>query len=308
MNRILVIRGGAVGDFILTLPALKALRSAYPRAHLEILGYKHIAALIENRFYADSVRSIEYGSLSGFFARNSELASDLKDYFRKFDLIISYLYDPDKIFAANLRRSGVGQLIEGPAKIDDSQHATRQLVRPLNELGISAPDLTARIFPSASDRQFATEFLAGLPLPVIAIHPGSGSERKNWPLENWLEFGNNLLARNSLTVISGEADRTQAARLREEWKNRPVRFAENLPLPHLGAILGQTIFVGQDSGISHLAAAAGATCVLLFGPTDPEIWAPLNQNVSVIRAPGGRMEDLDIATVSNTLVTALLKL
>ncbi len=56
MNRILVIRGGAIGDFILTLPALRALRHAYPQAHIEILGYKHIAALAENRFYAEAIR------------------------------------------------------------------------------------------------------------------------------------------------------------------------------------------------------------------------------------------------------------
>src|SRR5438445_38633 len=67
MNRILVIRGGAIGDFILTLPALKALRDAFPRAHIEILGYKHIAALAENRFYARVVRSIEYRPLSSVF-------------------------------------------------------------------------------------------------------------------------------------------------------------------------------------------------------------------------------------------------
>ncbi len=63
MNRILVIRGGAIGDFVLTLPALKALRDAWPQARIEILGYKHIAALAENRFYAQAVRSIEYGRL-----------------------------------------------------------------------------------------------------------------------------------------------------------------------------------------------------------------------------------------------------
>jgi ADP-heptose:LPS heptosyltransferase len=53
-QRILVIRGGAIGDFILTLPALKALRNTYPDAHIEILGYKHIAVLAENRFYAQA--------------------------------------------------------------------------------------------------------------------------------------------------------------------------------------------------------------------------------------------------------------
>ena len=71
MNRILVIRGGAIGDFILTLPAIRALREAYPSARLELIGYKHIAALAESD-YADAVRSIEYGALSGFFAKNGD--------------------------------------------------------------------------------------------------------------------------------------------------------------------------------------------------------------------------------------------
>ena len=75
MNRILVIRGGAIGDFLLTLPALKLLRDEFPSAHLEILGYKHIIALVENRGYADSVRSIDYAPLASFFSRDGEAFS-----------------------------------------------------------------------------------------------------------------------------------------------------------------------------------------------------------------------------------------
>ncbi len=74
MSRILVIRGGAIGDFILTLPAIKLLRDAFPSAHLEILGYKHIVALAEMSGYADAARSIEYGPLSSFFNRDGALA------------------------------------------------------------------------------------------------------------------------------------------------------------------------------------------------------------------------------------------
>ena len=122
-----MIRGGAIGDFILTLPALQALRDAYPEARIEILGYKHIAALAENRFYADAVRSIEYGPLSSFFAKDSELPPELRDYFARFDLILSYLYDPDRIFENNLRRCGARKIVRGPAKIDNHSHAARQL-------------------------------------------------------------------------------------------------------------------------------------------------------------------------------------
>ncbi len=296
MNRILVIRGGAIGDFILTLPTLKALREAYPQAHLEILGYKHIAVLAEHRFYAQAVRSIEYGPLSSFFAKNSELPTDLANHFASFDLVISYLYDPDGIFENNLRRCGVENLIHGPAKVDDRDHAARQLARPLEELGLRASDFAPRIYPSTEDRKFAEDFLRGMPRPILAIHPGSGSETKNWPIENWIEFGNVVLDsdkfRGSLIIVSGEADQGRSNELETIWRNDRVHFARNLPLPVLAALLGHAIFVGHDSGISHLAAAVGAKCILLFGPTNPEVWAPMNENVEVIRGLNGDMREI----------------
>ena len=319
MNRILVIRGGAIGDFILTLPALNALREAFRGAHIEILGYKHIAELAENRFYAQAVRSIEYGQLSSFFAADSELSAELAGYFASFDLIISYLYDPDRIFESNLHRCGVKDLLCGPGKIvENGRHAALQLTRPIKELGIRVGDLTEKIFLSEEDRQFAREFLRTLSPPIVTIHPGSGSKEKNWPLQNWIElFSSNdhfsgaeienghTEKGPSLLVVSGETDVAQTAQLEHDWKDRNVRFAKNLPLPQLAAVFEHTIFVGHDSGISHLAAAAGANCILLFGPTDPNVWAPRNENVRVLRAQSGRVDDLRIETVEAAVVAAL---
>ena len=310
MDRILVIRGGAIGDFILTLPGLRTLRQACPHAHIEILGYRHIAALAENRFYAQAVRSIEYGPLSGFFAKNSELPAELGDYFASFDLIISYLYDPDGIFESNLRRCGVENLLCGSAKIVETDgHAARQLARPIEELGIRVVDLAEKIFVSEEDRQFGREFLQTPSQPIIAIHPGSGSKEKNWPLQNWIDLFStehwHIKKRYSLIVVSGEADKEQTARLEHTWKDQEVRFAKNLPLPHLAAVLEHSIFIGHDSGISHLAAAAGANCILLFGPTDPNVWAPRNEKVEVLRAPTGKVNDLEIAAVQAALTKAL---
>src|SRR6266704_465623 len=301
MNRILVIRGGAIGDFILTLPALKALRDARPQAHMEILGYEHIAVLAEERFYAQAVHSIEYGPLARFFARNSELPAEFADYFASFDLIVSYLYDPDRIFEINLRRCGVQNLICGAARIvENAGHAARQLGHPIQELGIKVVDFAERIFPSIEDREFAREFLASMPPPIIAIHPGSGSHEKNWPLENWIGLfspGSRFADLEGLVVISGEAEEDQTDQLEREWKNRDVRFARNLPLPRLAAVLERSIFIGHDSGISHLAAAAGANCILLFGPTDPDVWAPRNDNVRILSAQSGKLRDLEIEPV-----------
>jgi len=129
------------------------------------------------------------GRSPDFSRANSELPTELADYFASFDLIVSYLYDPDLIFESNLRRCGVQNLICGPARIAESAgHAAQQLARPMEQLGINVADFAERIFPSIEDREFAREFLASVSQPIIAIHPGSGSHEKNWPLENWIDL------------------------------------------------------------------------------------------------------------------------
>jgi len=76
-------------------------------------------------------------------------------------------------------------------------------------------------------------------------------------------------------------------------------------LPHLAAILEHSIFVGHDSGISHLAAAARARCVLLFGPTNPAIWAPANRDVRIARAPDSDLRKLAFETVRDAIESRL---
>jgi heptosyltransferase III len=310
LNRILTIRGGAIGDFILTLPALKALREAYPSAHIEILGYRHIAVLAEGRFYARGVRSIESALLSRFFAKDADLPVELATYFAQFDLILTYLYDPDLIFETNLRRSGAQKIVRGPAKIENSSHASRQLARPIEELGLPISDFAPKLYPSNEDRHRARKLLAELNEPVVAFHPGSGSHEKNWPLQNWIELGNHVLGNfaGSLLIVSGEADEDQIRELESIWQNPRVRFEKHLPLPDLAATLENTIFVGHDSGISHLAAAAGSRCILLFGPTEPGVWAPLNENARVIRAPNEDLRRLNVDLVRAALDQELMRI
>src|SRR6266446_209812 len=120
-GKILVIRGGAIGDFILTLPAIAALRGQFPEAHLEVLGYPHIVQLALAAGLVDRVQAIESRPLAGFFARNGELAEDLADYFSEFDLIVSYLYDPDGIFQTNVARCSRAQFIAGLHRPNESE-------------------------------------------------------------------------------------------------------------------------------------------------------------------------------------------
>lgn len=299
--RLLVIRGGAIGDFILTLPAIALLREAFPDAHLEILGYQHIVALAAGRWYADGTRSIEYGPMAGFFVPRSELAPELMEYFASFQQVVSYLFDPDGFFEANVRRAGVKNYLAAYAKIDDSEHAARQLARPLQKMALYLEDHAAALHLTAADREFATDFLGETGHPIIAIHPGSGSARKNWPIEHWRELGSRLLAARPsprVLLVGGEADHARLDTLAQAWPGAEVMIARDLPLPSLAAVLERCcVFLGHDSGVSHLAAAVGTRCVLLFGPTDPEIWAPGNPQASIIQAPDGDLGGLTVEAV-----------
>ena len=308
MKRILVIRGGAIGDFVLTLPAIKLLREAYPNAHLEILGYRHIVALAEARFYAAATRSLESGALARFFARGAELPNEWCDYFASFDLVVSYLFDPDQIFQRNLDLAGVELFLACSPRISDDESAAKQLARPLEQLDLFLSEAAARVFPSPDDREFAQEFLREQTGPIVALHPGSGSARKNWPIERWIELADWLLREGragSLLALGGEADGNESAALTGAARPGSIQRVENLPLPYLAAVLEQCqLFVGHDSGISHLAAAAGTPSVLLFGPTDPEIWAPANEQVRVVKSPNERMESLPLAAVQKAIAAS----
>jgi heptosyltransferase III len=300
-GRILVIRGGALGDFILTLPAIRLLRENFPGCTLDILGYRHIAVLAEGRYYADSARSIEYGPLAGFFHPKATLDHALCTYFAAFQHIISYIYDPDGFFEGGLRRAGVKSLISASPKIGEGDHAARQLARPLEQLALWLEDPAARIFPSTHDLAQANALLEHLPRPYVAIHPGSGSQRKNWPLERWLEVQRRVLDSQDaghLLIIGGESDSEQLCAMKRVKTTERQTILESLPLPVLGAVFSQcALFVGHDSGISHLAAAAGVPCLLLFGPTNPKVWAPANGAVAVLQPADGLLASLGTETV-----------
>lgn len=120
--------------------------------------------------------------------------------------------------------------------------------------------------------------------PSIVFHPFSGSERKNWPLERFEE-------------LAGEFGCVEWA-ARRDW----VCFENLLDLARW--IAGARVYVGNDSGIAHLAAAAGARVIALFGPTDPAVWAPRGSGgITILRAP--RMVDISMAAVRQAILAAL---
>lgn len=290
--RILIIRGGAIGDFILTLPAVQLLRANVPGVHLEILGYPSIIGLAKAAGLAEATRSLEHSSMARLFAPGAKIDDELVDYFQSFNLVVSYLYDPDGFFRGNMERIGVKTFLEVPHQIEPGKgHAARQLARPLEKLAMFLEDPVPHLtFPVASEVRDGSA--------LIALHPGSGSLRKNWPLEHWHRAGLELAKtfptfRYAFVTGEAEAERGITAALAEDWKSLGFLHWDQLPLPELARRLaGCAGFVGHDSGIAHLAAACGLPCLLFFGPTDPALWAPQNSGVQVFREPSGDMAQL----------------
>ncbi len=285
-GRILVVRGGAIGDFILTLPVLVALRRQFPKSPLAVLGYRHVVQLAVAGGLVDEVRSIEARALAGFFGRGASLDSDLRDYFGGFAIILSYLYDPDGVFQDNVGRCSTAQFIAGPHRPDEreNRHATGVFLKPLERVAIFDADPVPRL-------ELTTSHEVCLPQGRwLALHPGSGSEQKNWPEENWREFLAALVATTALNLllVGGEAEGERFQRLAATVSPTRLQLARSLPLSTLARYLKRCVgFVGHDSGISHLAAALGLPCVVLWGPTAAAVWRPLGENVQILQSDEG---------------------
>jgi ADP-heptose:LPS heptosyltransferase len=278
-GKILIIRGGAIGDFILTLPVLAALRERFPEAQIEVLGYPNVTTLATAAGLAHRSLSIESRALARFFAPRSELDPGLREYFSQFALIFSYLYDPDKFFETNVKSCFKGQFIIGPHRPSDpSMHATDSLLAPLRSLAIFDADPYPHL-------RFAP---AKLPEDRwIALHPGSGSEKKNWPIGAWIRFCQLMQSEFDyrLLLIGGEAERDKLEQLASSLETTKIKILKNLPLVEVATHLAACqAFIGHDSGISHLAAAVGLPGVIIWGETDPNIWRPRSPKMQLLNA------------------------
>lgn len=286
-GKILVIRGGAIGDFILTIPVFQALKKYFPQAELEVLGYPKVARLAVEAGWASQAKSIEDPGLVRFFAPRGPVPPEWQQYFSQFDIIISYLFDPDEIFKKNIEHSGKHHYIHGPHRPDEKLniHAIDALLKPLEKLAVYesgwVPDL-GRLMGTQSKPERKTI--------RIAMHPGSGSTLKNWPSERWTELIQHFSGVSDLEilVVGGEAERELCALIPTHLPEGKCRVFMNHPLDELARLLGECdAFIGHDSGISHLAAAIGVPSVVLWGPTNLNIWRPVGKHVTVIESDSG---------------------
>lgn len=290
-TNILVLRGGALGDLILTLPTLRELRKGYPGAHIQLRGVFPQARLAPPKI-VDSIDRVDSPDMAPIFA-DGPLPATLRERLGKFDIAINLFDDPDSVMSRNLAAAGVKSVVGRPRMKAAKEHVVYQLAAALEPLGLALSDPV----PSLEIE---------LPLvrsPLLAVHVGSGSPQKNWPIDYWI----NLIARlepqfREILLVGGEADFVAVREFLSHSRFRNLKTLMNAELNDLIRALSRcTLFIGHDTGVSHLAAAVGTPTVVLFGPTDARVWAPLGENVSVIAARDGRMASIQVEEVLASL-------
>jgi heptosyltransferase III len=304
--RIAVIRTGALGDFLLGLPALAALRRRYPRARLVMIGPMPAARLARWGDIAGEVVDVGDTALAPLFGGGPPPA-----VLRGVDTAVLWLRSPDDVALA-LAAHGVMRRLAAPPfpPAGRREHVAEWLAQTLAPLGVSLPEgwdgvPWLRLPPVAEETGSGGRPAIAGNRPYIVLHPGSGSARKNWPPERWAEVAGRLRRRHAcaLVITTGPADEVVVGELKHALARVGVQGhvyrVTGLDLEALAIVLdGAMLYLGNDSGVTHLAAALGTRVVSVFGPTDPSVWRPRGPWVRVLGGAPSSGRDGIFAEVS----------
>jgi len=275
--KILCLRRGALGDTLLMLPILRALRTLAPGAELWFAGNLDHAVLLAHYRVVEAVRSSEdfelwaLGNAAADPARQRAVAR-----LRRFAWLVTDCIDPVQL----PEHGGLVQRLEVAMQPGAALPAAQQILagwaRSLPEPPAvldHQPRLLARRQPVGERRE-------------VLLHPGSGSPRKCWPLERFAALSAKLCGDgHRVACLLGEAEVGRRASIREAMP-AGVELLAGLDVVQLAErIASAAVFVGNDSGPTHLAAALLVPTVAVFGPTDPVVWAPQGEHVRVVGAP-----------------------
>jgi ADP-heptose:LPS heptosyltransferase len=278
-SRILVVHQGALGDLVLALPAIKALRHALQPTRLEMLGHPWTLTLVSGYPYADAVTDINRADMASLFLEAAPLPATLKGHIGTFDA--AFCFSRSEALVHNLRRAGIKQTFTLSPFPDKRMHVIDHHLSSLKAFGIAVAPTPPMIFPPQGAQEEVKAFflqknwdLRG----IVALHPGAGSRKKAWPAARFVTLARALAGKsNKILIIAGPADEKITKEVLKGLADTPYLLVQDQPITRLAALLSfASLFIGNDSGISHLAAALKRPTIALFGPTDPYVWAPRN--------------------------------
>ncbi len=287
VRRLLVLRPGALGDSLLAAPALAALRARRGGAHVAFAGHPGAAELLREAGLVDVALALDDTRLAGLFGAAGDVA-EARRWLGPIDAAVAWLADHEGFVAGNLRRLGARLVIVAPSSPEPAsgRHVALHLLDTLTPLGVEAAAVPrGPLLAAAADRGGVGTCLRAArarPLPVVVVHPGSGGRRKNWPARSFAAVIDLLAAEHEVVLLGGQADAEALAGVLRGVKRRPL-VARDLSLRQVARLLaGCAAFLGNDSGIAHLAGLLGVPTLALFGPTDPRLWRPWGPRVAVL--------------------------
>jgi ADP-heptose:LPS heptosyltransferase len=287
-GELLVIRPGAIGDTLLTFPVLSALRAASPSASLTLVGNARVLPLARWLSLADAVEDYADLRWSALFAEGGLDPTGLGARLRRAERVVCWLADPEGVVERNLREAGViaATIRPGRPPVGTHLHATSYLAQTLGlAFDLARAESCRYRLPSAVLEQEPPLFNVA---PLV-IHPGSGSAAKCWPAPHFAAVVRWAWARDwPVLVLAGPADHERLAELLRALPTPPpdrIKVLIDLPLLRVAAQIQRArCYLGNDSGLSHLAGLLGVPTVALFGPTDPAVWRPLGPAVVTVRS------------------------
>jgi len=288
-KRLLIWNDGALGDLLISLGALSRIHSCQPTAAIHFLGRPPQAHLLRQIGFIAEVYSSDTGQLAALFSEESQDDSWHRRFIGYDALYLFRTAAPASITARLARLiPAIHHILPFPAADQHTtaaEHQLNQVAASGGEALSSEPAVESLWRPDAEADRFGQELLAGGAL-VIAIHPGSGGRKKCWPAANFAALADRLLAAPQLPaaivmIITGPAEAERSW----QWRSHPrLLCIAGRPLVQVAALLRRShLFVGNDGGITHLAASLGTPTIALFGPTDPRIWAPA-KHAQVLRS------------------------
>jgi len=272
--RSLILFPGALGDFICFLPALNRIQQA---STVDLFARVEFRDLVSSRVWLRSVDSYEIRRL---FVHEGAAEERVRDFFTPYDSVYSWMGSGVADFAAQLMSVTQGRASLFPFR--PLQGRVHQVDYYLRCVGGAPMVAEPRVSVQADAMHWCETYWQRYALsnqPVLALAPGSGAREKNWPVP-WFEAVSQWWRHRiggSVIVILGPAEEG-----REGYDSlcRNGLQARNLSLAKLAALLSRcNLYLGNDSGITHLAAAVEIPCVALFGPSDVFQWAPRGRNV-----------------------------
>jgi ADP-heptose:LPS heptosyltransferase len=311
-SEILTIHPGALGDVLQAVPALTALRG-FEGARVVFAGQTHIAELLAGVGAVDAAVSFESLGLWALFADDS-LPFSVESRLSSFDRVVSWFGAGDAAFRDRLRAVVPRALVAPPAPGADSALTVwKHLAATLAPWGVDAPgDVEPLAVPDAW-RMEAGRKLSQLGLdprrPSLLVHAGAGAKWKRWPAELLARVVRHVVAGTGCQVLvhQGPADASAVAELCTRLDLSTACLIEPA-LPLLAATLSEAgTYLGADSGVSHLAAAVGASAVILFPRATAQRWAPWSPTaIPLVVGDGGRDRDIEsiAQAVGRCLATA----